>query len=189
MFFFYSWHSFSQVKEQSEKKQMIVLYPLMAQGHITPLVVLALELEQGTKYNIAIVNTSLNIKKLKSSLPRNSSVVFFEILFTPSKHREHRWHPLPPHHSTPRSHHYHETSLQAPHPKHPPPTTTTTMHHSWHLFRVDSQRGKGTRCFSRYLQQLRLGLWTNLTHRHVDSDPFPLPDFSEARFIYGYPLA
>ncbi|KAK6646157.1 hypothetical protein PHAVU_L011543 [Phaseolus vulgaris] len=71
----------------AEEKQEVVLFPFMAQGHIIPFLALALQLEKTTeKLNITIVNTSLNIRKLRSSLPPNSSIKLLEIPFTPSQH-------------------------------------------------------------------------------------------------------
>ncbi|CAK7328249.1 unnamed protein product [Dovyalis caffra] len=58
----------------SERKQDLVMFPFMAQGHIIPFLALALQLEQNNNYTITFVNTYLTIKKLKSSLPANSSI-------------------------------------------------------------------------------------------------------------------
>ncbi|KAL2332196.1 hypothetical protein Fmac_019777 [Flemingia macrophylla] len=71
---------------ESERREEIVLFPFMAQGHIIPMLALALELEKRNKYSITIVNTSLNITKLKSSLPPASSITLLTIPFNPSDH-------------------------------------------------------------------------------------------------------
>ncbi|BAT91805.1 hypothetical protein LR48_Vigan05g195500 [Vigna angularis] len=70
----------------AEEKEEVLLFPFMAQGHIIPFLALALHLEKRQKYHITIVNTSLNIRKLRSSLPPNSSITLSEIPFNPSQH-------------------------------------------------------------------------------------------------------
>ena len=45
----------------------------MAHGHLNPFMVLARELERREDYTITIVNTPLNIKRLKSSLPSKTN--------------------------------------------------------------------------------------------------------------------
>ncbi|XP_009784052.1 UDP-glycosyltransferase 92A1-like [Nicotiana tabacum] len=67
------------------KKGNIILFPFMAQGHIIPFLALAFKLEQ-KGYQITFINTPLNIKKLKSSLPTKSSIHFLEIPFDSTKH-------------------------------------------------------------------------------------------------------
>ncbi|KAH7560495.1 hypothetical protein JRO89_XS10G0031100 [Xanthoceras sorbifolium] len=70
-----------------EKKQNIVMFPFMAQGHIIPFLALALHIEQRNKnYSITFVNTPLNINKLRQSLPPNSSITLLEIAFDSSDH-------------------------------------------------------------------------------------------------------
>ncbi|TMW89801.1 hypothetical protein EJD97_016609 [Solanum chilense] len=68
-----------------KKKETILLFPFMAQGHIIPFLTLAFKLEK-KGYNIIFVNTPLNIKKLKSSLPQNSSISLLEIPFNSLEH-------------------------------------------------------------------------------------------------------
>lgn len=67
------------------KKETIVLFPFMSQGHLNPFLALALQLEQ-KGYSIIFVNTPLNIKKLKRSLPSKSSVQLLQIPFNSSDH-------------------------------------------------------------------------------------------------------
>nr|WIW42669.1 UDP-glycosyltransferase [Nicotiana tabacum] len=68
-----------------KNKGTILFFPFMAQGHIIPFLTLAFKLEQ-KNYNIIFVNTPLNIKKLKSSLPLYSSISLLEIPFNSSQH-------------------------------------------------------------------------------------------------------
>ncbi|OIT39196.1 PREDICTED: UDP-glycosyltransferase 92A1-like [Nicotiana attenuata] len=68
-----------------KNKGTILFFPFMAQGHIIPFLTLAFKLEQ-KNYNIIFVNTPLNIKKLKSSLPLNSKISLLEIPFNSSQH-------------------------------------------------------------------------------------------------------
>ncbi|KAG5577413.1 hypothetical protein H5410_057547 [Solanum commersonii] len=68
-----------------KKKGTIILFPFMAQGHIIPFLTLAFKLEK-KGYNIIFVNTPLNIKKRKLSLPQNSSISLLEIPFNSSEH-------------------------------------------------------------------------------------------------------
>ncbi|GMP88171.1 hypothetical protein CsSME_00040247 [Camellia sinensis var. sinensis] len=70
----------------TERKENIVMFPFMAQGHIIPFLALALELEKKNGYTITFVNTRLNIKKLRPSIPPNSSIRLLEIPFNSSDH-------------------------------------------------------------------------------------------------------
>ncbi|TXG64942.1 hypothetical protein EZV62_011936 [Acer yangbiense] len=63
------------------EKKSIVMFPFMAYGHLNPFMALARQLERRKGYKITIVNTPLNIKKLRSSLPPNSNISFAEIPF------------------------------------------------------------------------------------------------------------
>ncbi|KAK1366131.1 Glycosyltransferase [Heracleum sosnowskyi] len=68
-----------------EKNQNIVMFPFMAQGHTIPFLTLALKIEK-MGYKITFVNTPLNIKNLKKSLPPSSTIRLVEIPFDSSKH-------------------------------------------------------------------------------------------------------
>lgn len=68
----------------AETKHNVVMIPFMAQGHIIPFLALALQLEQRKGCTVTFVNTPLNIQKLRSSLPRNSSIHLLEIPFNSS---------------------------------------------------------------------------------------------------------
>ncbi|KAK4849105.1 hypothetical protein QYF36_020889 [Acer negundo] len=63
------------------EKKNIVMFPFMAYGHLNPFMALARQLERRKGYKTTIVNTPLNIKKLRSSLPPNSNISFAEIPF------------------------------------------------------------------------------------------------------------
>ncbi|KAL3609140.1 hypothetical protein D5086_000160 [Populus alba] len=68
------------------RKENIVMFPFMAQGHIIPFLTLAIEIEQKRGCTITFVSTPLNIKRIKSSLPPNSSIQLLEIPFRSSDH-------------------------------------------------------------------------------------------------------
>ncbi|KAI3461073.1 hypothetical protein Pfo_017736 [Paulownia fortunei] len=74
------------MRRMSPRKENIVLFPFMAQGHIIPFLSLALKLEQEKGYAITFVNTPLNIKKLEQNLPKHSSIRLLEIPFDGTKH-------------------------------------------------------------------------------------------------------
>ncbi|KAI8026392.1 UDP-glycosyltransferase 92A1 [Camellia lanceoleosa] len=57
------------------------MFPFMAQGHLIPFLALARQLEQRKGYTITIVNTPLNIQKLKSLLPPETDIRLAEIPF------------------------------------------------------------------------------------------------------------
>ncbi|XP_038678421.1 UDP-glycosyltransferase 92A1-like [Tripterygium wilfordii] len=66
--------------------RQIVMFPFMAQGHMNPFMALARQLEKRPGYTITVVNTPLNIQKLKSSLPSESSIQLAEIPFQGTKY-------------------------------------------------------------------------------------------------------
>ncbi|XWS73499.1 hypothetical protein CRYUN_Cryun02cG0134500 [Craigia yunnanensis] len=70
----------------AEKRENVVMFPFMAQGHIIPFLALALHIEKTRNYKITFVNTPLNINKLRSSLSPNSSIELLEIPFNSSDH-------------------------------------------------------------------------------------------------------
>ncbi|KAL5708046.1 hypothetical protein ACHQM5_018884 [Ranunculus cassubicifolius] len=67
-------------------EEMVVMFPFMGQGHIIPYLSLALQLEQRFHYKIIFINTPLNIKKLHSSLPPNSSITLTSLPFCSTDH-------------------------------------------------------------------------------------------------------
>ncbi|XP_059665196.1 UDP-glycosyltransferase 92A1-like [Cornus florida] len=69
----------------AKRKENVVVFPFMAQGHMIPFLALALQIEQ-RGYNITFINTPLNIKKLQFSLPPNTSIRLLEIPFNSADH-------------------------------------------------------------------------------------------------------
>ncbi|XP_057953527.1 UDP-glycosyltransferase 92A1-like [Malania oleifera] len=70
----------------AEKTENVVIFPLMAQGHMIPFLALALQIEQRKGYSITFINTPLNINNLRSSLPPNSSINLLPIPFSGADH-------------------------------------------------------------------------------------------------------
>lgn len=64
----------------------LLLFPFMAQGHLIPFLNLAKLIEQRKRFRITIVNTPLNIAKLRSSLPPNSAIHLIQLPFSSSEH-------------------------------------------------------------------------------------------------------
>ncbi|XP_006446003.2 UDP-glycosyltransferase 92A1-like [Citrus sinensis] len=181
----------------AQRKENIVMFPLMAQGHIIPFLALALHLENTNRYTITFVNTPSNLKKLKSSLPQNSSIHLREIPFDGIAHD------LPPCTENTDSLPFHlfpnffESTLSfKPHFRklinglfdeqngHKPVCIIADMFFAWSaeiaqeygIFNALFVGGGsfGFACF--------YSLWLNLPHR--DSDEFLLPDFPEASRIH-----
>ncbi|XP_022879072.1 UDP-glycosyltransferase 92A1-like isoform X1 [Olea europaea var. sylvestris] len=67
------------------RRENVVLFPFMAQGHIIPFFALAQKIEKHG-YSITYVNTPLNIKKLQRSLLPGSSIKLVEIPFNSTEH-------------------------------------------------------------------------------------------------------
>ncbi|RDX95609.1 UDP-glycosyltransferase 92A1, partial [Mucuna pruriens] len=187
----------NQETAMGERKQDVVLFPFMAQGHIIPFLALALQLEKREKYNITLVNTSLNIKKLRSSLPPNSSIALVEIPFTPSDHG------LPPNTENTDTIPYHlvirllqaSTTLKSTFKN---LVQNIIAQHHQNLFIVADIFFGWTATVAKELGVFHVifsgcagyglacyySLWINLPHRRVDSDHFLLADFPEARAIH-----
>ncbi|OIT32717.1 PREDICTED: UDP-glycosyltransferase 92A1-like [Nicotiana attenuata] len=70
----------------AQKRENIVMFPLMAQGHFIPFLALALKLEQEKGYSITFITTSLNIKKLRPSIPPHSFIRLLEIPYDSTSH-------------------------------------------------------------------------------------------------------
>ncbi|XXG67919.1 hypothetical protein AAC387_Pa06g1151 [Persea americana] len=64
----------------------ILLLPFLAQGHLIPFIALARLLKQRTPYTITIINSSLNIQRLRSFLPENTTIHLVSIPFNSSDH-------------------------------------------------------------------------------------------------------
>lgn len=69
-----------------QREENIVMFPFMARGHIIPFLAFAIELEQKRGCTITFASTPLNIKRIKPSLPPNSSIQLLEIPFRSSDH-------------------------------------------------------------------------------------------------------
>ena len=180
------------------------MLPFMAQGHVIPFLALAHHLESTKNYTIAFVNTHLNIKKIKSSLPQNSPIHFLQTPFNIIDHD------LPPCTENTDSHPFHvvrkllEATLSfKPHFKkliidlideqngQKPLCITTDMFFGWckeraqeygifHAIFIEGG-GFGFACY--------YSLWVDLPHRNTDSDEFLLLDFPEASTIHVNQLA
>ncbi|GMY05374.1 UDP-glycosyltransferase 92A1-like [Fagus crenata] len=68
------------------EERNIVMFPFMAHGHLNPFMALARELERKEGYTITIVNTPLNIQRLKSSLPSQTNIRLAEIPLNGTKY-------------------------------------------------------------------------------------------------------
>lgn len=187
----------------AQSKENIVMFPFMAQGHIIPFLALALHIEQRHKnYSITFVSTPLNIKKLKSSLPPNSSIDLHEIPFNSSSHG------LPPNSencdvlpynlvihllraSTSLKPAFKEVISSLINQGRPPLCIIADIFFGWtcgvakelNVFHaIFSGSGSyGLACYYSF--------WTNLPHNKVTSDEFVLPDFEEASRIHKSQLA
>ncbi|CAI0412320.1 unnamed protein product [Linum tenue] len=176
----------------------------MAQGHIIPFLALALHLEQRRNCAVTLVNTPLNIAKLRRSIPPSSSVRLLEIPFRSSDHG------LPPGTENTDSLPYDlilkflisslrlepalsslVADLAAGEVGFPPPICIVTdMFFSWcadiaHRYGIfhavfNAGGGYGFACY--------YSLWLNLPHRRKnsvsDGEEFALPDFPEASTLH-----
>lgn len=75
------------------KKETIVMFPFMAQSHVMPFLALSLQLQQ-RGFNIILVNSPLNIQKLRRSIPATSSATAVRLHELPYNSSDH--HGLPP---------------------------------------------------------------------------------------------
>ncbi|GAV72055.1 UDPGT domain-containing protein [Cephalotus follicularis] len=183
----------------AQRKENIVMFPFMAQGHIIPFLALALHIEKTKGYTITFVNTPLNIEKLRSSLPLNSSINLLKIPFNGLDHG------LPPNTENTDVVPYPliiklleaSTSLKPVFKKilidiiqaqngHPPLCVIADIFFGWTasvaqelgLFHAifSGAGGYGLACY--------YSMWTNLPHKKVNSDEFLLPDFQQATKIH-----
>ncbi|GLT53809.1 hypothetical protein SLA2020_270540 [Shorea laevis] len=63
------------------EERNILMFPFMAHGHLNPFMALARQLARREGYIVTIVNTPLNIQRLKSSLPSKTNIKLAEIPF------------------------------------------------------------------------------------------------------------
>ncbi|XP_059649971.1 UDP-glycosyltransferase 92A1-like [Cornus florida] len=71
---------------KTRNQRNIVMFPFMSQGHLIPFMALARQIEQRKGLTITIVNTPLNIRKLRSSLPPATNIRLVEIPFCSTDH-------------------------------------------------------------------------------------------------------
>ncbi|KAJ7950445.1 Glycosyltransferase [Quillaja saponaria] len=190
----------------TEGNKNMVLFPFMAQGHIIPFMELALQIEQRTNYEVTIVNTPMNIKKLRSSLPPYSSIRLLELPFTSSDHG------LPPNTENTDALPYNLVIRLVE-------ATTTLLPTFKQLVHklIDPQLGHHHRsvcviadilfgwtasvakelgvfhtffcCNSGYGLACYCSFWMNLPYREEISDEFSFPDFPEANKIHKTQLS
>ncbi|KAF5186878.1 Udp-glycosyltransferase 92a1 [Thalictrum thalictroides] len=188
---------------QRREEEMVVMFPFMAQGHIIPFLTLALQIEQRFGYKIIFVNTPLNIKKLHSSLPPNSSISLIQLPYCSTDHG------LPPDSentdtlsyplicnlltSTLSLKPYFEqlildlTKQQG----HPPLCIIADLLFGWtvdiandmNIFHAIFNSGGA------YGMGVYYSVWMNLPHTKTDSDEFTLPDFPEVSSLHRSQLS
>lgn len=185
----------------AENKDTIVMFPFMAQGHIIPFLALALQIQSQRKnqYSITFINTPLNIKKLRQTLPPDSSIDLLAIDFNSSDHG------LPPHSENCDALPYNLVIklLNASLSLRPafkdivskidsPLCIISDTFFGW---TVDVARELGVfhSVFSgcgAFGLACYYSVWSHLPHRNVDSDGgFLLPDFEEASKLHKTQLA
>lgn len=182
----------------SQETENIVIFPFMAQGHIIPFLALALHIQKKyPKYIINFVNTPLNIKNLRSSLPPDSTsnIRLVEIPFNCSDHSS-----LPPgtENTDVLPYHLVVLLLEASLSLRPafkdlilgliddngkrPLCIIADIFFGW-TADVAAELGVFHAVFSGasgYGLACYYSVWRNLPHRKVDSNEFDLPDFPEA---------
>ncbi|KAI8526262.1 hypothetical protein RHMOL_Rhmol13G0295000 [Rhododendron molle] len=188
--------------QSKENTPAIVMFPFMAQGHIIPFLALSLQIEQ-RGFDIIFVNTPLNIKKLRQSIPPSSAIRLREIPYDSSCYpglppAVENTDVLPPHLIFP----FIESSISLkPAFRHlvsdlvrggaPPLAVVADMFFGWSaeiarefgVFHAifSSAGGFGIGCYC--------SLWLNMPHRKTNSPEFFLPDFQEAGLIHLTQLA
>ncbi|CAL9067978.1 unnamed protein product [Musa banksii] len=178
------------------ERQHVVLFPFMAQGHITPFVALAeLLRRRRPTLIVTLVSTPLNIQKIKSSScpPSPSSIRLRSIPFSPAAHG------LPPEAETTGAIPFHQIvtllhasrSLQPAFEQlieditqedgRPPLCIIADNFFAWSVH-VARRFGTFHSIFftsGAYGTTVYSSLWTHLPHRKTNSDEFPLPEFPD----------
>nr|AXM43885.1 aurone glycosyltransferase [Ornithogalum saundersiae] len=178
------------------KKQHVVLFPFMGQGHITPFLLLAeLIHEYYPDYTITLVNTPLNIRNLQSSLPPGSKINLKSLPFDASSHG------LPPDTENTKAIPFHlfinlfraSETLEPAFERLiagiteedgiPPLCIIADNFFSWtlHIARKFGVFHSTFLTSGAYGSALLFSLWKYLPHRNAYSDEFSLPDFPEIR--------
>eukprot|EP00268_Persea_americana_P059702 TRINITY_DN7363_c0_g3_i1.p2 TRINITY_DN7363_c0_g3~~TRINITY_DN7363_c0_g3_i1.p2 ORF type:complete len:495 (-),score=100.54 TRINITY_DN7363_c0_g3_i1:139-1623(-) len=75
-----------ELRKTKTSGEHVLLLPFMAQGHLIPTLALAKILDQRTPHTITILNTPLNIQRLRTSLPPNTTIQLSQLPFTPTDH-------------------------------------------------------------------------------------------------------
>ncbi|KAK4407368.1 UDP-glycosyltransferase 92A1 [Sesamum angolense] len=177
-------------------RENVVLFPFMAQGHILPFLVLAQQMER-KGYAVTFVNTPLNIKKLRESLPP-ATVAAIRLVGIPFNSSDYG---LPPDSEDTDSLPYSlslrllEASIYLKLPfknlladliqeqgGERPVCVISDLFFGWaadvaHEFGIfhaifSITGGFGMACYC--------SMWLNLPHKNTDSHEFQLPDFPEA---------
>lgn len=176
-------------------QEHIVMLPYLAQGHIIPFLELAKKIQERTNFTITLVNTPLNIQKLKSTQSTTSKIHLVSLPFNSSDHN------LPPNTETTEALSlpqviglFHaSTSLQTPFQQlisnvtstqgKPPLCIISDVFMGWanevakslHIINVSFSTcgAYGTAAYT--------SVWQYLPHRSVksDDDEFVLPGFPE----------
>ncbi|XP_077222915.1 UDP-glycosyltransferase 92A1-like [Tasmannia lanceolata] len=181
------------------REKHMVLFPFMAQGHLIPFIELARLLKKRTRCTITLVNTPLNIKKLRASLPSDTSIHLSELPFSSTDHG------LPPNTENTDSLPFHrfidlfEASqtlqpyfenliskiCEETNPSHV--CIISDMFYGWTV-EVANKLGVFHSFFissGAYGTAVYFELWLHLPHyRTTDCEEFLLPDFPEARHIH-----
>ncbi|RRT32732.1 hypothetical protein GW17_00057266 [Ensete ventricosum] len=181
---------------EDAERQHVVLFPFMAQGHITPFLALAgLLRRRCPNLIVTLVSTPRNIQKIKSSScpPSLSSVRLRSIPFSPAAHG------LPPEAETTAAIPFHQivTLLQASQSLQPafeqlidditqedgrPPLCIIADNFFAWSAHVARRFGAFHAIFftsGAYGTAVYSSLWTHLPHRKTNSDEFPLPEFPD----------
>ncbi|KAK9123043.1 hypothetical protein Sjap_012645 [Stephania japonica] len=183
----------------NNNNKVVVMFPFMAQGHILPFFSLALYLEQKAKLKIIFINTPLNVKNLKPSLPPNSTITLASLPFNSSHHN------LPADSENTDSLPYSlilnllKASLSLKQPFHdfisqlptPPLCIVADMFFGW-TADVAKEFGSLHTLFltcGAYGSALYSSLWLHLPQCHTSDDEFAVPEFPEVPKIHRSQLA
>ncbi|XP_077252723.1 UDP-glycosyltransferase 92A1-like isoform X2 [Tasmannia lanceolata] len=182
----------------TEIEKHMVLFPYMAQGHLIPSMELARLLNRRTRCTITLVNTPLNIKKLRASLPSDNSIQLAELPFCSSDHG------LPPDSENTDSLPFHHLidlyeASQTLQPSfeqllskiceetdHSHVCIISDMFYGWTV-EVANKLGIFHSFFissGAYGTAVYFELWLHLPHSQTDSEEFLLPDFPKAGHIH-----
>ncbi|XP_077210349.1 UDP-glycosyltransferase 92A1-like [Tasmannia lanceolata] len=182
----------------AEREKHMVLFPYMAQGHLIPFMELARLLQKRTRCTITLVNTPVNIKKLRASLPSDKSIHLAELPFCSSDHglppNTENTDSLPSHRfidlfeASQTLQPYFEQLLskicEETNPSHV--CIISDMFYGWTV-EVANKHGVFHSffiCSGAYGTAVYFELWLHLPHSLTDSEEFLLPGFPEARHIH-----